>query len=316
MSDNILNSETTVTEQQAEVQQAEVQATPEVKVESPAATNQVSLQDLVSDEYRAVVEGKGFKDVNDVIKSYSNLERMVGNSVRIPPADASPEARAEFLNKIKDVDGVIVKPMGEESKDEFLTKLGRPESADGYDLQDVVSAELAGRVPSLHAELDDFKKIAHDIGLNQEQAKKLVEMRMSTLKQMDEQQNLVRSESEKVLHQLWGQDFDNRLNAAKQTAKIYSEKHPEAMAELINGPTGNNPALLSMLAELGGTFKEKGHVGMQATSFGLTPGEALSKIADKKADPGFMKAYMDDKHVGHKKAVDEITKLYSIAYDK
>jgi len=301
MSENILNNETPAA--------AEAPVAESASTESPAVTNEINLLDHVSADHKSLVDSKGFKSVDDVVKSYANLEKMVGNSVRIPPADASAEAKQEFYDKIKDLDGVVVKG----DKDEMYNKLGRPESADGYKLQDVVNAEMFDKVPGLGEEINDFKTIAHEIGLSEEQASKLVEMRMGTLSGMEAQQDANREMSEKVLHELWGQDYDNRLNAAKQTAKIYSEKHPDAMADLINGPAGNNPALLSMLAELGGTFKEKGHEGMVTTNFGTTPDEAMRKIQDKRADPGFMKAYTDDRNVGHKKAVAELARLYQLA---
>lgn len=302
MSDSILNNEAPA------VEPVVAEAAAPVAESAAVTNNEVSLMDLISDDHKSLVDSKGFKSVDDVVKSYANLEKMVGNSVRIPAEDASDEAKKEFFDKIKSLDGVVIK-----GEDDMFNKLGRPESAEGYKLQDVVDSAMFDKVPGLDAEIADFKTIAHDIGLSEEQASKLVEMRMGTLNGLEEKQSAQREMGEKVLHELWGQDFDNRLNAAKQTAKIYSEKHPEAMADLINGPAGNNPALLSMLAELGGTFKEQGHVGMQSTKFGTTPDEAARKIQDKRSDVGFMKAYSDSRHVGHNKAVSELAELYRLA---
>ena len=85
------------------------------------------------------------------------------------------------------------------------------------------------------------------------------------------------------------------------------------MAELVNSPAGNNPVLLQMLSELAGSYKEKGHTGAQSVQFGMTPEGALSKIADKKADRGFMEAWGDAMHPTHKQAVAELTSLYELA---
>jgi hypothetical protein len=308
MSDNIISSDA---ESQPVV--PETQTEQVTSAASPAVTNVTSLMDIVSEDYKPLIESKGFKDVNDVVKSYSNLEKMVGNSVRIPSEDASLEAKAEFYNKIKDLDGVIVKPQTDEEKAAFYNKLGRPESSDAYNLQDIVDGELYGVVPNLDQELNDFKSIAHEIGLTDEQAQKLVAMRMGTLKQQQEMYGQTMEDSQRELQKLWGQDYDNRLNAAKQVAKLYSEKYPDAMQELINGPSGNNPAFLNMLSELGSSFKEKGHEGMQSANFGMTPHDAQMKIAEKRADQGFMKAYQDELHPGHKKAIADMTRLYEIA---
>jgi hypothetical protein len=70
---------------------------------------------------------------------------------------------------------------------------------------------------------------------------------------------------------------------------------------------------LNILSELAVIHKEKGHEGMSGSQFGTTPDEALQKISDKRADPGFMKAYHDDVHPGHKQAVEEMKRLYALA---
>lgn len=303
MSDQILNQEP----QDVEQSNAEVtQSAPE----SPAVTNESTWY---SEEHNSFIESKGFKSPDDVIKSYANLERMVGNSVRIPPADASPEAKQEFYNKIKEVEGVAIISSDEEARAELFNKLGRPESADQYKLQEIIDQEVMQGVPYINEELESFQGLAHEIGLTKEQAAKLVEMRSSQLKQIISNDGMQRAESEKALKSMWGTDYENRLNAAKQMARTYAEKYPDQMGELINGPAGNNPAFLNMLAEMASTYKEKGHEGLAQAQFGITPEQALTKIADRRADSGFMKAYTDDRHPGHAKAVQELTKLYQIA---
>ncbi len=295
--------------------EVENNTTPEAVPAAPVAEapTAVNLMDLVSEDHKALVEGKGFTDVNEVLKSYSHMEKLVGKSIRLPSEDSSPEARQEFYDKLKGLDNIIIKPEAEADQNEYYNKLGRPEAAEEYALQSLVDAELLAVAPGVTGEIDNFQKIAHDIGLNKKQAEALVSMRMADLKGITEERENTRTASETKLHEIWGQDYENRLVAAKNVAKIYSEKYPDAMSELIEGPSGNNPALLSMLAELGNNFKEKGHVGMQAAKFGTTPDEALDKIAEKKADKGFMSAYMDDRHPGHNKALKDLMHLYAIA---
>lgn len=305
MSENILNQETTSAP-------AEAAAPAQSTETTQASTSDVSFLDSLPEDIRAEASLQSFKDAGSLAKSYVNAQKLIGSSIRIPAEDASPEAKAEFFNKLQGIDGVIVKPTSDEGKQEFFNKLGRPEDKEGYKLQELISDELM-QAPGVLEEIDSFKDMAHEIGLNKEQAEALVKMRLQTVEQSQEQYNNKMQESQQILQKLWGQEYDNRLNAAKNVAKIYSEKHPEAMQELINGPAGNNPALLSMLAELGSNFKEKGHQGMQQAKFGVSPEDAINKIAEKRADIGFMKAYGDDRHPGHKQAVKELTKLYEIA---
>lgn len=282
----------------------QVQQTVEQTIQSPAATNQqaIELSQLLSEEYRDLGNLKDFKDVNQLAKSYVELQRMVGNSIRIPGQDASEEARQDFLNKIKDVEGVLIK-----NDEQLLNKLGKPETADEYDFSTLTEDQF------ILEDLNNFKQTAHELGLTKEQASKLAEIRAKEFESLNIEMESTRKAGEEALRKAWGQDFDNRLNAAKQMAKVLQEKHGEAMDQIINGPAGNNPAIINMLADLAESYREKGHEGVQATQFGMTPEGALAKIAEKRADRGFMEAYGDDLHPNHKKAVKELSELYSIA---
>lgn len=277
--------------------------------ESPAVTNEekeVAFIDTINEDLRESSNLKDFSDVNQLAKSYVELQRMVGNSVRIPPADASDESKKEFLSKIKDVEGIVFK----DSEDMF-SQLGRPATPEDYKIE--LDEKLTEQMPSLSEEILEFNKIAHEAGLTNEQVNTLVDMRSKEISSQLAEVEQQRQTATETLKKAWGSDFDNRLNAVKQVTKIYSEKYGDEISDLINSPAGDNPALLLMLSDLALSLKEKGHVGVSDTQFGMTPEGAKDKIAEKKADIGFQKAYHDDRHPGHNKAVAELTKLYDIA---
>lgn len=72
-------------------------------------------------------------------------ERLLGNAIRIPGKDATPEQREEFLNK-----------------------LGRPPTADGYEF--VPPKDLPEELPYDGERASAFKTFAHSIGLTAQQA--------------------------------------------------------------------------------------------------------------------------------------------------
>ena len=152
---------------------------------------------------------------------------MVGGSVRIPPKDASPEAKQEFLNKIKDIDGVLLK-----GDSELYSKLGRPEVADKYDIETLVPEEFR---EGLKEDIQGFKKIAFDLGLSNDQARKMAEKQIEIIKGNNEKSEREKLAAQESLKKLWGQDYDNRLQAAKQVAKIYGEKFGEDIKKLVQG---------------------------------------------------------------------------------
>lgn len=270
-------------------------------VEAVAATN-VDFLSLINDEYKSTSNIKDFKDANQMAKSYIELQKMVGGSVRIPPKDASPESRAEFFNKIKDIDGILLKDDAD-----LFNKLGRPEKAEDYKLELQMSEEYKAM---LKPELDSFKNVAHNLGLTDVQAKGLLDMRMGELEAQNKQFIVSQERTKETLKKVWGEDFDNRLAGVKQVREILKDKFSDDIQALINSPAGNNPALLHVFSELAATYKEKGHVGMQSVELGVTPEMARSKIKEKRADIGFMAAYNNSKHPDHAKAVATIEDLY------
>ncbi len=299
MADTILDQTTPqVPESVQPAPVVEATVTPEVSV-APAKWH--------SDEFDALVINKGFKDPNDALKSLSNLEKLVGNSVRVPAADASPEAKADFLAKIKDVEGVLLK-----SDEKLLNKLGKPETPEAYKFT-ALPEDLSKLAADLSADVESFKKVAFEAGLTDSQAATLLTMRLNEVKSADDAFLAAKAKGEETLRTLWGADFDNRLDAVKQVNKIYLDKFGEDMQALVNSPAGNNPALLNMMNELAEIYKEHNHAGMSTTQFGMTPEQALSKISEKRADRGFMEAYTSDTHPGHKKAVADLQQLYIVS---
>lgn len=304
MTDSVLNTETT--------SQVATDSAPEAsKIETTTESRSISLSELLPEDVLSQGNLKDFKTPVDLAQSYVNLQRMVGNSVRIPPADATAEAKKEFLSKIKDVEGIILK-----EDPDVWHKIGKPKTAAEYQLEDLLPSSVTLETPGVANEIENFKKTAHELNLTNEQARKIAE---SKLKELSMHQELSRKKFDECVETLkkeWGADYENRVNAAKNIAKVFTDKYGPAMKELINSPAANNPAFAQILNELAVAYKEKGHVGMQKTHFGMTPEDAKRKIADRKADTGFMQRYMNSTHPEHKIAVEELSALYELAHLK
>jgi len=276
------------------------------QVESPAITNSQPLEfvETLNEDLRSQGNLKDFKDVNQLAKSYVELQRMVGNSVRIPPADASQEAKQDFYNKIKSLDDVIIK-----GGEDFYQKIGRPESFDKYQLDDMASDDFKNKYS---VDIEHFKKTAFDLGLTNEQARIAASQHLKAIEQQEKSLEANRLNTEQELKKAWGHDYDNRINAAKQAVDIFKTKYGDSVEHLINSDAGNNPALIRMLSDMAEIYKERSHAGTSSMQFNMTPELAAQKIADKRADSGFMKAYHDDMHPGHAKAVEDMSRLYAL----
>lgn len=114
-------------------------------------------------------------------------EKLLGNAIRIPGKDATPEQRNEFLNK-----------------------LGRPQTADGYEF--VPPKELPAELPYDGERAKEFKTFAHSIGLTKEQASAVhdwaagnaVKDFQNLSKTKTEQQSALASAETAKLVKLWG----------------------------------------------------------------------------------------------------------------
>jgi len=247
------------------------------------------------------------KDLDSLVKSYKSAQTMIGASVRIPGEDASDEQRAEFYSKLENVPGVtrLPNPDNAEEVAAFRQKMGAPSDASSYDLGLPEGMEVAG--------YEHLVEAAAKAGVTNDQLKVLAEAEMNKNMASQEQMVADKEAGEKAINELFGSDKEARITGAKAAARIYAEKFPDQVDALLNGPSGNNPALIAMLADLGKSLAESGHAGMKsAAQFGRTPDEAKLKIEEIRNNPSH--PYHNQNDPSHKEAVERMAKFYNEAY--
>lgn len=104
---------------------------------------------LATAENRTTVEAKGWKTVDDALTGYRNLEAHASKALTVPGENAT----ADDWNK-------------------FYGKLGRPETADKYEIK-VDRSTLPADMPYDEATAVEFRNWAHEAGLNSRQAQTL-----------------------------------------------------------------------------------------------------------------------------------------------
>lgn len=237
----------------------------------------------IDEEYRSTATQKGFKSVDDIMKSYTNLESMVGK-------------------KFDD--------MTNEELKSIYTKLGAPESPEDYGFE---KAELPEGLQD--SVTDWFANKAHELGLSKEAAQQLrsgfIEQQTEQYNQMIQSQQVSDIDNVNQLKQEFGSAFDERVNLAKQGL---NEIGGESVKQLLQQHgLMNNAALVKMFSEVGKIISEGNMVDIADKSggrFGITPDEAASKIAEKFQDSEFMNRYYSTMHPGHDAAVKELEELY------
>ena len=262
-----------------------VAVSPAAEVQQPVI-NQVESQSpyhdfiqSVPEEYRGKIAQKGFSNIEDVVKSYVNLESMQGKRFDDLTAD---EIRS------------------------LHTKLGAPEDPSGYEIE--VPAEL-GDTPLL----DGYRQKAHELGVSKEVAENLASWFLANqLDQMNMQQATHnQSEAEKVaaVKKEFGAAFDARIELANKGLKHFGGE--DLINSIRNAGLSNDLALIRAFSEVGKLISEDSFVGVKSSaSFGVTPEEASKKIAEKFRDTAFMSRWQNQMDPGHKAAVAELEQLY------
>ena len=276
---SVLGNDTTVVSTEATEAASSAENTGE------AGSDNADFINTLGEDYKVIAHQKGFKNTDDVLKSYTNLEGMMGK-------------------KFDDM-------TNEELKGVY-TKLGAPESPEGYEFE---AAQLPEGIDDTMT--DWFSTKAHELGISKDAAQQLRNEFIT--KQAEEYGSMVSSAQVKAtddlatLKQEFGSAFDERTSLA---ATALNEFGGDGVKEVINQyGLNNNPALVKMFAEIGKLTSE-GNMSTDKnatpTQFGVTPAEASAKIAEKFADKAFMSRFYSQTDPHHNDAVREIEQLYKV----
>lgn len=241
-----------------------------------------SIQD---EGIRGYAELKGWKDPASAIDSYRNLEKLRG----------VPENELARIPKEGDA----------EAWNQFYTKLGRPESAAGYEMP----------IP----EGDDgvFAKAAaewfHEAGLSPAQAKILAEKNNEYLaSQVKAWETEVAARQDQEMTELkttWGAAFDQNTEIARRGAKQFGVT--EEVMEQLEGAMGTK-GMLEFFHNIGSKLGEHKVEGMGASdaSFKLSPAAAQERIRMLQSDREWSNKYL----AGGSNEKAEMERLMRFAY--
>lgn len=289
-------------EQQTQAQQESQTSTEQAQQDSQEAnSNQETTTSLpawaegVSDEYRGIVEAKGWEDINDVMRSYHNMEQFSGK-----------------MGAGKAV--VIPDPEDKEGWDKVYQKMGRPEAANGYEYE--VSLEGLDEIgkSAVKEQLDTFSNIAFEAGLSKSQAK-AVQQKWDAY--VEEQQATYEKESMRAAHEnlenlknQWGQVYDQNVKFAQLAADKYGLGADILTA--VEWASGTDK-LMNMLAEIGASMAEDGYVqGSTGPVKGTSPQQAQKELDALKADPDYADPYSNPNR--HKMIRQQARDLYNAIY--
>lgn len=213
-----------------------------------------------------VFESYKGKPISDVLKSFADAQSLIGGSIRLPKADASPEDKAKALGDI-------------------YNKLGRPETPDKYDLGDMPA--LPESLAWDEKKLADFKAYAHKQGFTNDQTKAALQFYSEQMSGVVPDNTKVAAESKQALVEHYGNEqmFSRNLNFAQKTVKEYGDA--DFIKWLDESGMGNNPNFIKYNAKIGRELIEHGAVDAASEMDAMTAADAqaaINKMQNDKTD--------------------------------
>lgn len=246
----------------------------------------------ISDEFKSVAFVKDAPDLQTFVKNAVETKRMVGNAVRLPGENATPQEIATFYEK-----------------------LGRPSAHTEY--TPPADVKLSDGISIPDPLLDGAKKTFYDAGLSKSQAEKVLgwyygHLNSAQTEQATQTQTRI-SEGMNSLKQEWGDQTPQKIDTAKAVVKKFAT--PEFNTWLDSSGMGSDPQFIKMLANVGGAILEdRATAGGGMREFMTDSASALAQINDLKADPTFTSRLMSSTALGHKEALAQWNALHKAAY--
>ena len=193
----------------------------------------------------------------------------------------------------------------EDQWNEVYDKLGRPESADKYQLD--VKSDI---VPLDEGAIKQFAENAHQLGLNNKQAQGILEFYKNSMEGSAQQSKIdnetAQANAEQELRKEWGSNYENNIKKAGSIAK--ANMNPEVLdMELKDGTRlGDHPAIIKGFANIANLMSEDKLVSTESenVSQGTDYEAEISKIVNDRDGPYWNKAHPD-----HDKVVQQVFTL-------
>jgi hypothetical protein len=239
----------------------------------------------------ALVTERQWKNPGDLLKSYTNLEKLTGvpaDKIIKLPTDANPES----WNQVYD-------------------KLGRPATAEGY------------KLPVPEGDTGEFAKEAgkwfHELGMSQNQAVKLAEKWNGHMAGLIKADSLKTEETHTAdvaaLKTEWGKEYQSRCTIVDNCAKAFgmSEAHILALKAAM-GPK----AAMNFLHNLGSkvAVEDKGLIGGGGNRDfnALSPESAALEITRLKNNRDFVEMFNSHDPKTRAESREKMQRLHAIAY--
>ena len=267
---------------------AATEQAPALSGDTTTPTETTDWKASLSDEVRADKSLENINDIESLAKSYVHAQKLVG-------ADKIP---------------VPNKHATEDDWNAVYSRLGRPETADGYkfNLPEDQKVDEEG--------LKVFADHAHKLGLLPNQADGLVkfynEMQANQLQEADTAALAGRQKAMDDLQTEWGPAYKQKLQQANNVVSSVFPKGFMSMNLEDGTKIGDHPSVIKAFADLASKMGEDKIPQAEGPTY-LTPKQIDKEIATIQAEGS---SYWDKNHPNHAAAVEEVKALFEQKHAK
>ena len=290
MSNEQITQETVPVDQATTEVQPQATQTTVATADTPAPQpTQSTWKESISETYRNDPSIEKFTEIDALAKSYINATKMIGQDKIVIPNKNSTE----------------------EVWEEAYTKLGRPETPDQYNL----------KVQSDVVKMDDnaiksFAEQSHKLGLNSKQAEGILNFYKDNMEGIAQQSKIdtetAQAQSEQVLRQEWGREFDAKVKQAGAIAK--ANINPEVLDMTLSNGTrlGDHPEIIKGFAKIASMMSEDKIVTTESENVNSNADieTEISSITNDINGP-----YWNKSHPDHDKVVQQVYTLREMLND-
>ncbi|MCK4958879.1 MAG: hypothetical protein KAT00_05755 [Planctomycetes bacterium] len=240
----------------------------------------------LSEEQMGVVQNKGWGGIGAMLDSYTHAEKMIGadpSTILRMPTEQTAESMGEIYNR-----------------------LGRPETADGYDF---------GLPESEKAVADFLRGSAHKHGFSKSQAegfaKELLEFTTTANTDANDAAKIQADQDAVDLKKSWGAKHDENLSVAKAAANEFGlDKGTINKLESVLGFKETMELFQNIGSKIGEHGFENGDGGDGGFGNAMTPAQATAEWSTLQLDKSFVDALLDPSNPGNKAALAKKTTLF------
>lgn len=232
-----------------------------------------SWRDVLPEDMRNNPSLLTTKDVPALAKQFIDQQAHLGNSVRVPSAEAGAEDKKAFYDKLMaKVPELIMRPdlANAEQREVFHKMMGRPDKGEEYELAEELTDNDYTKM---------LRGVAHEQGLNKAQFKALTSVFPAIAKEIGKKSEKDAFDRKEAVTKEWGAATEKNTAVAASIAEKTGA--PAELVEAIKTGNAGIPTLKwlhSLAAAFGGEGKH--FAGAQGTPAPMTPSEAIAQIAE------------------------------------